>query len=63
MRDPKRIKKILSRIEKIWEKYPNLRLGQLIINSIPEGLLYYEEDEKVIEEIEKTYKQVEGKNG
>ena len=30
MRDPERIKKVLAEIEKIWEKYPDLRFGQLI---------------------------------
>jgi len=30
MRDPKRIKRILTKIESIWTKYPDLRLGQLI---------------------------------
>ena len=34
MRNPKRIKKILKAIEKIWEKHPDLRLGQLIWNSM-----------------------------
>ncbi len=32
MRDPKRIKRILKLIEKIWTKYPDLRLGQLLQN-------------------------------
>jgi len=31
-KDPKRIVRILTIIEKIWEKYPQLRLGQLIGN-------------------------------
>lgn len=30
MRDPKRIDRILAKIEKIWKQYPDLRLGQLI---------------------------------
>lgn len=30
MRDPNRIKVILDRLEKVWEKNPDLRLGQLI---------------------------------
>lgn len=33
-RDPKRIKKILKKIERLWEKNPDWRLGQLVINVI-----------------------------
>lgn len=32
MRDPKRISKILKKIEKIWKKNPDLRFNQLIIS-------------------------------
>lgn len=32
MRNPNRIPKILVLLEKVWEKYPDLRLGQLIEN-------------------------------
>ena len=31
MRDPDRIEKMLDRIEELWDKYPDLRLGQLIM--------------------------------
>lgn len=31
MRDPDRIGKMLDRIEELWDKYPDLRLGQLIM--------------------------------
>jgi hypothetical protein len=30
MRNPKRIRRILGRIERLWSLYPDLRLGQLI---------------------------------
>ncbi len=30
MRDPKRIKRILDKIEKIWELRPDLRFGQFL---------------------------------
>ncbi len=30
MRNPKRIKRILKLIEKIWKKNPDLRLGQFV---------------------------------
>lgn len=32
MRDPNRIPKILVLLKKVWEKYPDLRLGQLVEN-------------------------------
>jgi len=34
MRDPKRIKRILKLVEKIWEENPDLRLTQLIMNAL-----------------------------
>jgi hypothetical protein len=34
MRDPKRIKKILKTVEYIWEKNPDWRLTQLIMNAL-----------------------------
>lgn len=45
MRDPNRIKKILNTIEKIWEKCPDLRLGQLLTNAVHERIIYFIEDE------------------
>ena len=52
MRNPARIKKILKHIEKIWIKYPDLRLFQLLINfAKPAGVfeddLYNVEDDIV----------------
>ena len=32
MRDPKRIRRILGHIHRIWEKYPDMRFGQLYEN-------------------------------
>ncbi|MFZ2992573.1 MAG: hypothetical protein WA061_02545 [Microgenomates group bacterium] len=32
MRNPKRIKSILSKMEKLWNMYPDMRLGQLLYN-------------------------------
>jgi uncharacterized protein YihD (DUF1040 family) len=62
MRDPKRIPKILKRIEKIWKKYPDLRLGQLIIDGTllsGEEDLFYIEDEKLISKLEKFEEKLE----
>lgn len=55
MRDSKRISKILERLEKIWEKYPDLRLGQLITNVVRDPTLYYLEDDELLEFLEKFY--------
>ena len=54
-RNPKRIPGILKILEKIWKKYPDLRLGQLLENAVKKNL-YYMEDEKLMEELEKFYK-------
>jgi len=55
MRDPKRIPEILKRLEVVWKKYPDLRLGQLLIDvlHVRNNFLFYIEDNKLIEEIEK----------
>ena len=56
MRDPKRIPEILKRLEVVWKKYPDLRLGQLLVNSLyarKKTILFFIEDDKLIEEIEK----------
>jgi len=37
MRDPARIPIILEAIKKAWERSPDLRLGQLIVNATPAG--------------------------
>ncbi|MGV0940858.1 hypothetical protein [Empedobacter falsenii] len=61
MRDPKRIKPLLERIEKIWIENPDYRLGQLIMVIARTGehnpkLFNLEESEllKKLDEFEKT---------
>ncbi|MFV0198152.1 DUF1040 family protein [Empedobacter falsenii] len=61
MRDPKRIKPLLEKIEKIWMKNPDFRLGQLIMVIARTGehnpkLFNLEESEllKKLDEFEKT---------
>ncbi|WP_312351718.1 hypothetical protein [Empedobacter sp.] len=61
MRDPKRIKPLLEKIEKIWMENPDFRLGQLIMVIARTGehnpkLFYLEESEllKKLDEFEKT---------
>ena len=64
MRDPKRISKMLERLQKIWEAHPDYRLGQLLENVFPNRPGYPEtysrpmhhiEDEMLIETLEKFY--------
>ena len=57
MRDPKRIDKILDELKSIWVKHPDLRLGQLLLNVIPETYLYYVEDDDLIKAIKNTYEE------
>lgn len=54
MRDPKRIRKILSKLEELWNKYPDMRFGQLLINFVylHEKAIWFEEDDKLLEKIE-----------
>lgn len=55
MRDPDRIDKILEEVKRVWEKYPDLRLGQLLLNIPISGDIYYIEDEQLIRELKKLY--------
>ena len=64
-RDPNRIPIILKRLENVWRKFPDLRLGQLIENVFPNRgasghseSAYYLEDEEFIERIENFYKKL-----
>lgn len=51
MRDVNRIEPMLAELKKVWEKHPDLRLGQLICNIVPEDKLYYVEDDIMQEKI------------
>ena len=56
MRDSKRIDKILNQLKEIWEKNPDLRLGQLIANCIDQNYVYFIEDDALISRLDKFYK-------
>lgn len=65
MRDPKRIKEILSIFEEVWEQNPDLRLCQLVVNITRMNDPFYIEDDIFLEYL-KDIKNVldrEGKNG
>jgi len=57
MRDPKRIPIILKEIERMWQKYPQLRLGQLIksVEVNPTIDVFYIEDRELIELLKKEF--------
>ena len=48
MREPQRIPKVLNDVQRVWEAFPDLRLGQLLLNVIPETQLYYMEDDELV---------------
>lgn len=50
MRDPKRIDRIIEVLKHKWKQYPDLRLGQLILNVFPfEDKLYNLEDNEFLD--------------
>lgn len=55
MRDKDRIPVMLDELRKLWEKYPDLRLGQLITNVINNPTLYYIEDAELIRTLNDFY--------
>lgn len=58
MRDPKRIPIVLEAIRKHWEKVPDWRLGQLIVNASSCDP-FYMEDDILIKNLEKLFKKDE----
>ncbi len=62
MRDIKRIKPIIERIEKLWLENPDFRLGQLLMVITSTGehnpKLFYMEDEEFLQKLEETQKRL-----
>lgn len=62
MRDPKRIKPLLERIEQLWTNNPDFRFGQLIMSITKTGehnpKLFNMEEEEFLEKINETEKQL-----
>ncbi len=48
-RDPKRVGRVLNLVMQLWGKYPQLRLGQLLVNVDPrfESHPFFIEDDEV----------------
>lgn len=55
MRDANRIDKILEEVRGIWKRYPDLRLTQLIMNLSDSPMLYYIEDNDLIDALKRLY--------
>ena len=59
MRDPKRIEEVLNVIRGVWHTCPDLRLTQLILNSIPHNLnAFYIEDKELVKFLKDYAKEV-----
>lgn len=54
MRDPDRIARTLRRIETLWSRYPDWRLGQLLLNLADwaDDDLWNLEDDRLLEVLE-----------
>ena len=59
MRNPKRIDRVLKLIKKIWKKYPDLRLFQLLGNAFPAQDNYYVEDDDLEIRLRAVYQEKE----
>ena len=56
-RDVQRIDDTLDKVRKVWYSNPDMRLGQLILNlaTVPNGELYFLEDDELVERLEEVY--------
>ena len=61
MRNPKRIKRICKLFEKIWEKLPDWRFGQLYVNMFGSGDTFHLPDDVLEHALKDWYKQVNHK--
>lgn len=52
MRDPARIPKVLALLEQYWNRYPDLRLAQIVGNFSPFRDSYHLEDDALIDALE-----------
>ncbi len=59
MRDPKRIDEMCEQLKKLWKLQPDIRLGQLVCNTLPQKNLFYVEDDTALEMINKKIEEVE----
>ena len=53
MRDKERIRDFLMQLEAFWNKYPDFRLGQLLINIAHKRDIFYIEEDEFIKLMDK----------
>ena len=57
MRDPQRIDPLLTLLGDVWQRHPDMRLGQLLVNAIrpkaPVPEIFYAEDDRVLEGLQR----------
>lgn len=58
MRDINRIDRILKELAEIWKEQPDTRLGQLLLNAAQDPVLYYIEDDELIQKLKEHNKDV-----
>ena len=51
-REKVRISEVLSKLEKVWNQYPDMRLGQLLVNVCGKSDLFMLEDEELLERLQ-----------
>lgn len=56
MRNEERIDNILNKLCDIWHKYPDLRLGQLLVVLFGHDNIFYCEDDDLLEILNKEIK-------
>ena len=52
-RTPERIDRIINQLRDVWKTAPELRLGQMILNTFSEQTLYYVEDQELVDKLAK----------
>lgn len=58
MRDKKRIKRMMKKVTKFWQRHPDMRLYQLMADLQPKGVKdpFYLEDDVLEKELNKVLK-------
>lgn len=50
-RRPERIPAIMGELQALWQKFPEMRLGQLLLNSMGTDDLFYLEDKDLLQKV------------
>lgn len=51
MRDPDRIVDVLAQLLITWQEFPDMRLGQLLVNVTGKSDVFYVEDDVLMDEL------------